>query len=141
MDNKINKLQDELPDTYHEFQIDIQGRITKKRFLGEFSCKIPTIKDQAMIGKHETVLNGEFPIYLDSGIRKIHKQIAYLRFTLIDVPLFWKNTDLGYELRDDNVIDAVYEEVLAFENEWLAKIWGTKTEEDSGSEDSTKKES
>jgi hypothetical protein len=122
--NKINKLQDELPSTTHEFQLDLLGRLTKKRYLGEFSCKIPTIRDQALIAKHEAMLNGEFPVYLDGGVRKIHKMIAYLRFTLVDVPKFWRDADLGYDLRDDNVIDAVYAEVLAFEDGWLQKIWG-----------------
>ena len=37
--NKINKLQDELPSTTHEFQLDLLGRLTKKRYLGEFTCK------------------------------------------------------------------------------------------------------
>lgn len=123
--NKNNSLVEELPDTNHEFVIDLQGRITKKRFLGEFRCKIPTIKDQAYIAKHNAILNGEFPIYIDGGIQKIHRMISYLRYTLTEYPLFWKNTDLGYELRDDNVIEAVYDEVMAFENEWLAKIWGS----------------
>lgn len=122
--NKNNKLASELPDTTHVFQLDLQGRITKKRFLGEFRCKIPTIKDQAMIAKHNALLNGEFPIYLDAGIQKIHKMISYLRFTLTDYPVFWRDSDLGYELRDDNIIEAVYDEVIAFENKWLEQVWG-----------------
>jgi hypothetical protein len=59
--------------------------------------------------------------------------IAYLRFTLIDTPLFWRNADLGYDLRDDNVIEAVYDEVMAFENEWLKKVWGEGDKDESGS--------
>lgn len=129
--NKNNKLASELPDTTHVFQLDLQGRITKKRFLGEFRCKIPTIKDQAMIAKHNALLNGEFPIYLDAGIQKIHKMISYLRFTLTDYPVFWRDSDLGYELRDDNIIEAVYDEVIAFENKWLEQVWG----KDDGSEE------
>jgi hypothetical protein len=131
--NKINDLPKDLPETTHEFQIDLVGRVTKRRFLGEFKCKIPTIKDQALISKHETNLNGENPIFLDAGIKRIHKMIAYLRFTLIDTPLFWRNADLGYDLRDDNVIEAVYDEVMAFENEWLKKVWGEGDKDESGS--------
>jgi hypothetical protein len=130
--SEINKLAKDLPDTTHEFQIDLIGRITKKQFLGEFKCKIPTIKDQALIAKHEANLNGDNPIFLDAGIKKVHKQIAYLRFTLVDTPLFWRNADLGYDLRDDNVIEAIYEEVLSFENEWLKEVWEQKDESGSG---------
>lgn len=129
--NKNNNLREELPDTTHVFSLDLQGRITKKRFLGEFKCKIPTIRDQAMIAKHNALLNGEFPIYLDAGIQKIHKMIAYLRFTLVDYPLFWRDSDLGYDLRDDNIIEAVYDQVIAFENQWLEQVWG----KDDGSEE------
>ena len=128
MDNKINNLQSSIPDTTHQFQIDIVGRITKRRYLGEFSCKIPTIKDQAMIAKHEAMLNGEYPIYLDGAVKGLHKKIAYLRYTLVDVPKFWSDADLGYDLRDDNVIDAVYAEVMEFEDGWLLKIWGKEEE-------------
>lgn len=127
--SKINSLPDSLPDTNHEFLLDLVGRVTKKRFVGEFRCKIPTIKDQAMIKKHEAMLNGEFPVYLDADIQKIHQMIAYLRFTLVDCPMFWKNSDLGYELRDDNIIRGVYDEVISFENKWLAQVWGEVEEE------------
>lgn len=137
--NKVNNLQEDFPDKNHEFQIDILGRITKRRYVGDFVCKIPTIKDQAMIAKHEAHLNGEFPVYLDGGIQKIHKMIAYLRFTLTDYPKFWRDSDLGYELHDDNVIKAIYDEVIAFENEWLQKVWGIAEESESESAEETKK--
>ncbi len=129
------KLPETLPDTTHVFEIDIVGRVTKKTYRGEFQCKIATIKDQAMIAKHEAMMNGEYPIYLDAGVKKIHKQIAYLRYTITDSPIFWKNADLGYDLRDDNVIEEVYNQVIAFENEWLAKIW-VEQEEDGNEEGS-----
>lgn len=132
---KNKQLPADLPETEHTFQIDIQGRITKKRFLGEFTCKIATIKDQAMIAKHEVLLNGDNPMYLDAGIRKINKQIAYLRFTITDAPIFWKKSDLGYDLRDDNVIEEVYNQVIEFENNWINQIWvadETVEEEENG---------
>lgn len=138
MDNKINSLQDRIPDTTHSFQIEINGRLTKRRYLGEFSCKIPTIKDQAMIAKHEAMLNGEYPIYLDGAVKGLHKKIAYLRYTLVDMPKFWLDSDMGYDLRDDNVIDAVYEEVMSFEEEWLQKIWGSQEEPDGPAEEAKK---
>jgi hypothetical protein len=127
--SKNNSLIDELPDTHHQFMIDLQGSSTKKLFKGEFACKIPTMKDQAMIAKHKAMLNGEFPVYLDPAILKLHEMIAYLRYTLTDYPIFWKQSDLGYELRDFNIIEAVYDSVLSFENEWLGKVWGQEQNE------------
>jgi hypothetical protein len=124
--NKINSLPQEIPETTSTFQIDLVGSVTKKRFLGEFVCKIPTIKDQALIAKYEAHLNGEYPVYLNSGVLKVHKQIAYLKYTIQfdDAPKFWKDSEGGYNLRDPNIIEAVYDSVLEFEEKWYREIWG-----------------
>lgn len=127
-----NELLNEIPETTHEFIIDLTGQVTNKRFLGEFKCKIPTFKDQAMIARHMNTLNGDNPMFLDPGIKKLNQMIAYLRFTLVESPSFWTKSDLGYDLRDFNVIEGVYDNVIAFENKWLESIWGAG--DDDGSE-------
>lgn len=132
----MKDLKEDVPDTSHEFVIDLVGSITKKRFLGEFRCKIPTLKDQAMIDKHRAVLNGEYPVYMDAGILKLHKMISYLRYTIVEAPIFWKNADMGYELRDFNIIEGVYDEVMAFEDQWLKTIWGEDKEDGSTEKES-----
>jgi hypothetical protein len=141
MSNKTKQLPNEIPDDTEVFQLDVVGRITKRRFLGEFKCKIPTMKTQGMIGRHEAMLNGEYSVYLDAGVKKIHKMIAYLRFTLIDTPLFWRESDLGYELRDDNVVEEVYDKVMAFEDKWLRTIWSNNEESSEQPEEGSEKES
>lgn len=122
--NKINELSSTIPETTSRFQIDLVGQVTKTRYLGEFICKIPTIKDQAQIAKYEAYLNGENAVFLNQGVLNVHKWIAYLKYTLVDIPLFWKESELGYNLRDPNIIEAVYDEVLAFEQKWYEAIWG-----------------
>lgn len=134
----FNELEEKLPPTTGEFIIDIIGQVTKKRFLGEFVSKIPTIKDQSMIARHEAKLNGEYAGYLDEGIRQVHKKIAYLRFTLTDYPKFWRESDLGYDLMDVNVIDAVYAEVIDYENKWVNKIWQSGQEKEVKKDESGK---
>lgn len=120
----INNLPKAMPATTSTFQIDIVGETTGQRFLGEFSCKIPTLKDQSLISIYESRLNGDFADNLNSGVRKLHKYIAYLRYTITEIPpKFWRDSELGYNLRDFNVIDAVYTEVMAFEEKWLKAIW------------------
>jgi len=115
-----------VPDTFHTFQIDMVGSVTKKRFVGDFVCKIPTMKDQSLIAKYEAMLNGEFPVYLNNGVLKLHKWIAYCKYTLTDIPKFWRDSDGGFELRDPNVVEAVYQQVLDFETKWYEEIWGVK---------------
>lgn len=122
--NDNNSLPDKLPETTHSFQFDLVGNVSKKRYMGEFSCKIPTIKDQAMIAKFEAMLNGEFPVYLNQGVLNIHKKVAYLKYTLTESPKFWRESEGGYNLMDPNIIDGVYDEVMAFEEKWYKTIWG-----------------
>lgn len=131
----IKDLPKELPPVDGIIQIDIIGNITKKRYLGEFGCKIPTIKDQCMSAKHEAILNGEYGPYLPKSVSDINKMVSYLRYTLTDVPKFWKDSDMGYALRDQNVIKDVYDKVVEFEEDWVKKIWG---EEGKDGKDSTK---
>jgi hypothetical protein len=135
--NKINKLARTLPSDEHDFQIDTVGAVSKKRYLGEFRCRIPTIKDQCHSAKHEAFLNGENGPFLPPGILKANKMIAYLRFTLIDIPKFWRESDMGYDLRDMNVVEAVYDAVIKFENEWVDMTWGDPRDEEPKEEGTT----
>lgn len=124
--SKIKDLPNELPDSKGMFQLDIVGTFTKRRFLGEFYCKIPTLRDQSLIAVYESALNGEFPVYLNPGVQKLHKWISYLKFTLTDTPKFWRDANYGFDLNDPNVVEAVYDSVLKFEQEWYEKVWGTE---------------
>lgn len=119
----MNKIKD-LPPTEGEFIIDLEGDVTKMRFVGSFNCKIPRKKEQCLIDKHRAFLNGPSPEQLDPATLRFHHMIAYLRFTVTDSPKFWKESDLGYEMYDANVVEDVYKRVLDFEVEWLKSLWG-----------------
>lgn len=140
---KDKSLPREIPATEKTFQVDVIGKVTNKRFVGDFTCRIPRIKEQCLIEKHQAFLNGEMVQFLPPGVIKMHKMISYLRYTLSgDLPKFWKETDLGYELQDLNVVEKIYDEVLDFEEEWLKQIWGdpkeTKEDEQAGTEEQAK---
>jgi hypothetical protein len=128
MSENVNPVKT-IPDPNHKFQIDVIGKVTGKRFLGDFTSTIPRLKEQGMINKHEAYLNGDMAQFLAPGTRKLHQMIAYLRYTLKEYPSFWKESDLGYELMDLNVIIEVYDEVLRFEEEWMKKVWGDGTDQ------------
>lgn len=121
---KINKLSKDIPDTTCEFQVEVEGEVTKRRFIGEFACKIPRKKEQCLIDKHRAFLNGGIAEQLDPSTLNFHHKISYLRYTLTDYPKWWKESDLGYELYDEAVVTAVYDKVLAFEVDWLKDVWG-----------------
>lgn len=136
--NKNNNLLKELPPDEAVIQVDVVGRVTKRRFLGEFKVRIPTMEDQSSMARHEADLNGDNGPFIPEGIQKINKMISYLKYTVVDAPIFWKDANMGHKLRDPNVVEEVYNKVLAFEDEWLKEIWGESdedgSEETSGSE-------
>ena len=135
--NKNNSLT-ELPSMDFEFFFEGTGVITKQGYKGEFSYKMPNTKVQCLIDKHFAYLNGDLAIQLDSSTLKIHRKIAYLRYTLTEFPKFWKEKDLGYELMDHNIIDEVYDKVIDFENDWMKEVWGDELNEDKDEEGSEK---
>lgn len=124
--NKVNSLSKSIPSPECEFIIDQVGEVTKKHYVGEFTCRIPSRKEQCLIDKHRAFLNGDLAAMLDGATLRFHHMISYLRYTLKtdSVPKFWKESDLGYELYDENVVKAIYDKVLEFEVNWLTEIWG-----------------
>lgn len=122
--SNLNKLSKEIPSTELDFTVEVEGDVTKKRFIGEFKFKIPRRKEQCLIDKHRAFLNGSFPDQLEPATIRFHHMISYLRYTIIESPKWWKESDLGYELYDETVVKAVYDAVLDFEVQWLTAVWG-----------------
>lgn len=122
--SKFNKLNKDMPPTETDVQIEVVGEVTKKKFIGEFTVKIPRRKEQCLIDKHRAFLNGPSPENLEPATLKFHHMIAYLRYVVIDSPKWWQEADLGYDMYDENVVQALYDEVLKFEVEWLKSVWG-----------------
>lgn len=120
----VKDLPKKLPPTESEFFIDVRGETTGQQFKGSFTCKIPNLRDQALISKHRAYLNGDLVAYLDAPTLRLHQMISYLRYTLVTAPTFWKESDQGYELMDQNVIEEIYNKTLEFEEEWMQTIWG-----------------
>lgn len=124
--SKIKGLSKDIPETSHEFTIEVEGEVTKKRFIGDFVCKVPRRKELCLIDKHRAFLNGPLVDQLSPDTLRFHHMVSYLRYTLVDsdCPKWWKEADLGYELYDENVVKAVYDEVLNFETSWIEQVWG-----------------
>ncbi len=122
------KLLKDLPPSTHSFSLDVEGNVTKKKFKGEFSCKITNIKTNVLISKHKAFLNGDMADFLDPGALRMNHMISYLRFTLTEFPTWWKDSDMGYDLFDPNVVEEVYDNVLKFEESWTKEVWGEKEE-------------
>lgn len=111
------------------FEVKVKGELTNKEYSGTFKCRILNAKLRAAAAKHKAFLNGENASNLDILTLSLHEQISYLRYALIEYPDFWKTSDLGYDLYDENVIQTVYESALAFEENYLRQAWGDEAVE------------
>lgn len=128
--SNIAGMKKSLPSIENSFSISVEGNLTKEQFDGNFICKIPNIKTQAAIAKHKAMLNGGFDDGLDISTRNMHHMISYLRYTLTEMPKWWKDEDYGYNLFDINVVESVYYKVLDFEKAWYEEVWGPVAKEE-----------
>lgn len=130
----MKNLSKSVPDTTHTFNVNLDGEHSRINYMGTFTCKILNRGERALVDKHRALLNGDFSEQLSIETINYHYMVSYLKYALIDVPTFWKNSDYGYALYDENVVRAVYNKAVSFEETWLKEIWGddvTKFTEDS----------
>ena len=116
-------LSKELPDMEKSFIISLTGEFTRTKFEGEFKCRIPNNETKTKVSKYRAMLNEGLDDHLDIGTRNYHQMIAYLKYTLVKFPDFWEETNSGMQLYDVNIVEEVYNKVLAFEEEWVSKVW------------------
>lgn len=119
----LKHLPKSIPAKDFEFQFDIDGALTKERYHGDFKCKIPNIKKQSEIAKHVAFLNAGYDLMLDSATKNIHHMVSYLKHTITKGPDWFYESDGCYDLFDSNVIEALYNEVLKKEEEWINTVW------------------
>lgn len=122
-------LPKEIPLMDHEFEVSVEGEITKKQYVGKFKYRIPNLKAKALADKKRAELDGPLGDLIDPSVQQLHYMIAYLRFTLIDMPDWWSDSDYGYGLHDYSVVKAVYDKTQDFETTWMEKVWGKKKNE------------
>lgn len=122
--DSLKNLPKSLPESTHEFDLDVNGEYSNRPHKGSFTSKILTLRDQALVSKHRAYLNGDIVQHLDLQTLRLHQMISYLKYALVEVPKWWREADLGYELLDMNVIEVVYNKTLDFEDQWMKVIWG-----------------
>lgn len=126
------------------FTIDITSITDDTRYKGKFTTKKLSVSDLAAIGVRKIQLNGGFhfdPEKPGHGIEEstdnLNSWIAHLEVALVETPEWW---DLE-KITDMDVLSAVYQEVILFENSFLARKRDAErarhmgTGEDGGEED------
>jgi len=128
MSNTSKKLTTSLPSMEHTFHLSVIGETTNQMYKGDFTYRKPSIGDRAKAQVMRTRLDGDLA-NLDPNIQLFHSMISILRYTIQKCPVWWEETDHGYNLHDLNVVEEVYKETLKFEKEWAEKIYGEESQD------------
>lgn len=133
--SNLRHLPKSLPSENPFFEIDVVGSVSGERYKGRFECQIPNLRIQANIDKYKRFLNGGMDATLDKNTLNLHHMTAYCKFTLVEAEKWFIESDWGYDLFDQNVLEEVYNQILAKEEKWLTGIWGDQVEEEEVKED------
>lgn len=112
----------ELPVNEHEFEINLIGTTTKKRYQGKFKTVcIPTLRQRSQSAILEANLNQDLAT-LDQSIALMHKFVATLRYRLIEFPDWWIEQGYGLDLIDDNITLELWKIMSEAEINWHKKV-------------------
>lgn len=112
----------DLPSKESAFDFDHTGTDTGKRYEGQF--KVLCLLDMGQKHRLElekTRLLGNHPNPTD-GLAGIAIILANLRVKLIDAPEWWKQSNGGFAIQDEDALVALYDKVLAAEAEWRKQM-------------------
>jgi len=108
-------------DLRKSFSIDYFSEADDRRYMGTFTVKKLTIGDLSRLGQRKAQLCGglsydpESGKGVDAATAMLNEMIAHCEISLITRPE-WFNSD---EITDVGLLNAVYEEVAAFESNFL----------------------
>lgn len=137
-----------LPENDRTFHVDMKGEDTGINYNGTFTSRC--ILD--MGGKHSEELE-KTRLMADyanpsNGLYGIAVTLSKLRARITEAPEWWKQSDGGSTIRDENVILHLFDEVVRLEQEWREELKdqgkeakeSNEKEDKESSEESTPKE-
>lgn len=137
--SKVSHLPKSVPSKEIPFKLDIYGStFTKHRYKGDFTVRVPGVKEMTQIGVEIARLNDGVAFeHLDEDTRLLTHAIATLRVCLVSAPAWFQNRsddpneegmDYGRETLDANVPVLVYAEANRLVKEWRASLQGQSKE-------------
>ena len=119
----MEKATYKLPSMEYRFDINVLGEESKVNYFGNFLYKRPTIGEKSLIDQMRARLNGDLRT-IDDNVALNNEALSYLRFTLREYPDFWKESQFGFNLIDENVLLEIYNKVVQFEADWRKRVYG-----------------
>lgn len=117
-----------LPSMTHVFNINVTGVETGRHYDGQFTYIRPNLNQKSEIEKMNVRLNGDLK-NISPALNSFNEMSSILYFTIIDAPDWWNDSNNGRNLYDINVIEAIYGEIVKYEDDWKNKVWGDKKED------------
>lgn len=122
------KKEYKLPNMEHRFKIQLTGEESGINWAGEFLYRRPTLRERTMIEVMRKRMGGDL-MTIDAEVAGYNEAVSYLRFTLKEYPEWFRDTDMGGDLYDGNVVLEIYNKCVAFEAEWRKKTFGGNAED------------
>ena len=99
------------PNTF-VFTISVEGEQTGETFRGKFVAKLRlTHREQLIQDRQRRTLLGDKPEHASIRCLNQAEIFSELATRIVDAPSWWKDSDGGLELVDDDVVGAVYSEL------------------------------
>lgn len=100
------------------FSISVVGETTKERMIGKFKVKTAlSHRDYIIKDQERRRLLGSMGGEPDDRCRNISVICSELKVRIVESPAWWKETDGGLDLLDDNVLANVFNEAMRLEKE------------------------
>jgi hypothetical protein len=112
----------ELPKNERSFTVEAVGDTSGHKYEGIFTVKcVLSMQDKHRLELEKTRLLSDF-MNPTSQLQAIAVIMANVRARVIQSPEWWRQSDFGNKILDENVIVAIYDKAMEAEDEWKADI-------------------
>jgi hypothetical protein len=112
-------------ETTTTFTLSMTGKDTQKPFNGTFKAKlILTIREKLYADAERRQLVGPSPEGTPPApsMQGYGYMLGQLRARLVEYPEWWKDSNFGSELEDDNIVEEIWDKVFEAEKEYKAGL-------------------
>lgn len=112
----------DLPKNEAVFDLKYTGETTGREYEGRFTILcVLNMAQKHSLELEKTRLMGNFANPTD-GLTGIAVILATLRSKIVDAPEWWKQSNGGYEIMDEDVLVEIYNKILTAEVEWRENL-------------------
>jgi hypothetical protein len=112
----------DLPKNERTFCFSVKGEVTQQSFDGEFTviC-IPNMTQKRAIEIERSRLSADLS-NPTANLFSLAMMLANLRVRILNAPGWWNDSNGGGNLKDDNVLLSLFEEVMRQEDAWREEV-------------------